>query len=245
MRCLVAAVSGVLRVTLVLFPVGVHALEKRAVLPAPDDDPWSAGSSVTISYYNICTGWAWIWSLGQDDPPNTELRFGVCFETSEEGAVLTETGAFQQFYFDFGYPYEASMGIYAANTDGCPVGSPLASQPYIPWPGGWVSYAWNVQTPSRFVVEFSFSTPSIYLYAPEFYSDKPAAGPTGPPACGTCFPETRVARSFIYSDANGEYCPGLKFFDGTCDAELLWYATVSSPTSVAPSTWGRLKSLYR
>ena len=54
--------AATLALALVAFVSPASALEKRAGLAVEDDRAWEAGGSVTISYYNICTGWVWIWS---------------------------------------------------------------------------------------------------------------------------------------------------------------------------------------
>jgi hypothetical protein len=171
---------------------------------------------------------------------------------SENQALLQETVHYQRSWSGE-HHYEATVGVYQADVDGCPIEPPIAIQPYIPQDDAlfdWVTYEWNVLVPSSFVVAFSYvdlssGGPPI----PDLVTDHPAAGPTGPPACGTCYPVSRVTRSFIYSDPALDYgdfyCPGIRINDGVCDAELIWEAHLESVVSVEAASWGRVKGLYR
>ncbi|MCA9729396.1 MAG: hypothetical protein KC729_17040, partial [Candidatus Eisenbacteria bacterium] len=38
-----------------------RGLEAQRIRPRPDD-PWRDGPQVTLSYYNLCTGWVWHWN---------------------------------------------------------------------------------------------------------------------------------------------------------------------------------------
>jgi hypothetical protein len=76
--------------------------------------------------------------------------------------------------------------------------------------------------------------------------DHPAAGPTGPQACGACYPTTRVNHSYYYGTASSPLCPGSVFFnDGVCDSQLLMDASQIRFLSVEDRSWGTIKHLYR
>ena len=56
------------------------ALEKRPAR-APDRDAWTESSTVTIGYYNICTGWVWVWSgwsAGSTDAALSLTEISLC-----------------------------------------------------------------------------------------------------------------------------------------------------------------------
>src|SRR5687768_7163441 len=80
LRCLAVAA---LALSLVI-PATSNALEKKSVRLQDDGSEWRGGpTSCSIRYYNICTGWVWVWSgwAPQD-------RVGVHFETCcQPGAV--------------------------------------------------------------------------------------------------------------------------------------------------------------
>jgi hypothetical protein len=54
-----------------------------------------------------------------------------------------------------------------------------------------------------------------------------------------------VNHSFAYGTAASPVCPGSTFFDGVCDAQLIWRADTACIDAVEPSTWGQIKGLYR
>jgi hypothetical protein len=70
-------------------------------------------------------------------------------------------------------------------------------------------------------------------------------GPTGPDACGICFPSPRESHSYLWRDASGFYCPGVTFREQDCEVELLWDLSLNCTVDVESSTWGSLKTLYR
>ncbi|HET9886612.1 MAG TPA: hypothetical protein VFR10_03800, partial [bacterium] len=83
-----------------------------------------------------------------------------------------------------------------------------------------------------------------------FGTDHPAAGPTGPNGCGSCYPADRVGHSFLYQDAGNSLCPASAFNDGVCDAELFWDTdtiglNLDGTVSVEGKSWGQIKNLYR
>ena len=38
------------------------AIRKSARLVDDRSDDWNSATTITIAYYNICTGWVWVWS---------------------------------------------------------------------------------------------------------------------------------------------------------------------------------------
>ncbi|HET9886469.1 MAG TPA: hypothetical protein VFR10_03060 [bacterium] len=81
-------------------------------------------------------------------------------------------------------------------------------------------------------------------------SDYPGQGPTGPNACGTCYPSDREVRSFYFGTESFPICPGVPFEADGCKAELLWildgiFDYPGGPVSIESQSWGKIKSLYR
>jgi hypothetical protein len=202
-------------------------------------DVWNAGTSCSIAYYNTCTGWVWVWSgWGPGD------KVGVAFESCCTSGTLATNHLFAWSGAPNGYGFTGTIGVYNADANRCPTGSPIAEQVYLPI-SGWNQFVWNVGVGSSFVIQTThgittFANPSSYA------TDHPAAGPTGPAACGTCFPLTRVNHSFYYGTAASPLCPGSVLNDGVCNSQLLWDAQIiNCPVSVDESSWGAIKSLYR
>jgi len=230
----------VLAASLMLATSGL-ALEKTAVrmddMGRPDD--WNAGTSAcTVQYYNFCTGWIWIWSGWS---PNDVL--GTCFENCCAGGGAVGTSwVYAGSGAPSGYGYTGTIGLYDADANCCP-GAALAETPFLPL-SGWNGFAWGVSVTGDFVVAAAVGPASGNPAS--FGTDHPAAGPTGPQACGACYPTTRVARSAYYGSFATPLCPGSPFNDGVCDAELLMDVDmVCEPVSVEDSSFGKVKGLYR
>ncbi|MGH2569681.1 MAG: hypothetical protein ACRDGR_00555 [bacterium] len=231
-------------VWLVLAAPGL-ALEKRAAR-LTDDDQWrSAGTSTSclVDYFDVCTGWVWVWSGWRP-----EERIGVCFSSCCP-APLSAAGDTSYVYFysgaPAGYGFTGTVDVFAVDADCCPVGVPLSTQPLLPT-SGWNSVVLgHVSVPPEFAVTFTFGSAANLPIA--VVTDHPAQGPTGPPACGTCYPPTRPTRSFWWGTATSPFCPGSVLNDGFCNAEFLWEVGLhcEAPVALESKTWGGIKGLYR
>lgn len=203
---------------------------------------WSTAVTCTIAYYNVCTGWTWAWSgWGPEDV------VGVCFEACGASASCELRG--QWFHLHEGVPagywFVGSMDVYEADENCCPTGLPLATQTPLYPTSGWNFLDWvGAEVPTRFVIAYEQVGPSVGSTI-LFTSDHPTAGPTGPQACGFCYPLNRVVHSFYYGTRTSALCPGSPRNDGICDVEWLWEVQLSCPSGVAAASWGRVKSLYR
>jgi hypothetical protein len=148
-----------------------------------------------------------------------------------------------------GYGFTGIMYVHAADVAECPMGVPLASQPWLPY-SGWNRLQWfQLEVPCTGFVLAADLGPSPnppWPWRPIVLgSDHPAAGPTGPQACGLCYPMSRVTHSYYYGTATSPLCPGMRLNDGVCDVELLWQATLQCPVGIEATSWGRIKSQYR
>ena len=216
-------------------PSGARALERvPSLAPADPEDAFRSGQTCTISYYNLCTGWAWIW---YDWEPGD--RLGVAFQGCGEQVVTSRMWVEQAPLA--GYGFTGWVRLFLADVNDCPVGAPLQTQAFVAV-SGWNSHDWSVVASSRFAIEVEFGP------APDnptwLMSDRPAIG-GGTFGCGNCYPATRVTHSFVWSSGGVRLCPGSPFFDGFCNAELLMQADMRYATAVEPSTWAGIKSLYR
>ena len=229
-----------------VIPATSNALEKKSVRLPDDGSEWRGGStSCSIRYYNTCTGWVWVWSGWAP-----EDRVGVNFETCcppGQGVDLTSTDVFWATGAPSGYGFTGTIDLWAADANGCPTGPSLGSQPMLPT-SPWATADFSstpVGLPDSFVITYTFG-PGPLPDPSAIGSDHPAAGPTGPAACTTCYPNTRTIHSFVYGTVTTPMCPGSLLNDGLCDAELMWEANVNCiTTSVDATSWGQIKGLYR
>lgn len=226
------------------------ALERRSVAVnldalAQERSAWASGGSCNIHYYNLCTSWTWVWS-GFEDGDRIGVVFDVCVESIDN--YLYSTTHFTGTGSPVGYGFTGTISVHAVDANDCPVGAAIESQPFFPSnPGpGFTVAQWKVYVPSRFAVVITVAAPTLPNPA-SYGSDHPAAGPTGPQACGTCYPADRSVRSNYYGSAVSPLCPGAPLDDGICASQLLWDAFVSTggPFSVDAASWGAIKALYR
>ncbi len=232
----------VLLAALILCAPGL-ALEKTAAVAPVDlaDRDWAAGTTCSISYYNICTGWIWLWS-GWSAGDVVGMVLEPCCPPDND-TFLVGTDMYAWSSTPSGYGFTGTVGIWDA-PGGCPTAL-LAAQPLLPV-SGLNTLFWGVPVTGTHVLAYehgisAFPDPTIWV------SDHPAAGPTGPAACGFCYPTTRVAHSFYFGTVASPLCPGSTLNDGVCDSEWYgWFAAYAcEPVSVDPSSWGSIKNLYR
>jgi hypothetical protein len=230
----------VLTAMLVLATSGL-ALEKSTaqLTDGRGNDDWAAGTTCSVSYYNTCTGWLWVWS-GWSPTDIVGMTLDACCEGN---ASLVATNLYCWSGAPTGYGFTGTVSI-SSSAAGCPAGV-LASQPMLPASGNNVNL-WGLPGGSQLVVTYQHANSALDPIA--WGSDHPAAGPTGPASCGSCFPSTRTIHSFYYGNATTALCPGSSLNDGVCDAEwLLWAASFSCEpvVSVDDASWGSVKNLYR
>jgi hypothetical protein len=227
----------VLAATLVFATSGL-ALEKTTARLTDDSrlDDWNAGTTCSVAYYNTCTGWVWIWSGWS---PGDGV--GVCFDNCCGGpGTVVSNWMYVWTAAPSGYGFTGTVGVYDAPD--CCLGAQLEAQVYFPI-SGWNLYTWNSNVVGPFAV-VAYVGPGVgnpIAYA----TDHPAAGPTGPAACGTCYPTTRTNHTFYYGNQTTVLCPGSPLNDGICDAQLMWDAQLACAVSVEEASWGSIKNLYR
>jgi hypothetical protein len=232
-------------IAVLLVPSSGLALEKATarMTDIEPDGTWRGSSTCSVSYYNTCTGWIWQWN-GWSPSDQLGTTFNAC---CPGGTAVTGAQIYAWTGSPSGYGFTGSMDLFNADGDLCPTGAALASVPLLPV-SGWNAAAFGGGSGvpvagSNFSVVVTMGTGSSNPVA--FVTDHPAAGPTGPAACGSCFPTTRAAHSFYWGTPTTPVCPGSPLFDGICDAELFSFATMICTTPVESSTWGQVKNLYR
>jgi hypothetical protein len=233
----------VLTAMLVLATSGL-ALEKSTAQlnDARGNDGWAAGTTCSVSYYNTCTGWLWVWS-GWSPTDIVGMTLDSCCPANN-ASTLVATNLYCWSGAPTGYGFTGTVSV-SSSAAGCPAGV-LASQSLLPASGNNVNL-WGLPADDQLVVTFQHAN-SVLPDPIAWGSDHPAAGPTGPASCGSCFPSTRTIHSFYYGNATTALCPGSSLNDGVCDAEwLLWAASFSCEpvVSVDDASWGSVKNLYR
>jgi len=228
---------------MVVFASSALALEKTPTRQIDErGDNWGAASTVTLAYYNICTGWTWLWGGWS---PGEQL--GTCFDASGcNSAVLNTAWVISRSSAPSGYGFTGTISVESACD--C-TGATLAAQPFLPV-DGWNAYSWGTPVPSSFLLKVTWAAPTGFTNASQLRTDFGVAGPTGPVACGTCYPTTRVPNSFYYG-VGGSACPGLGFYasgigpvGAGCGLELLMDVALKCVVSVEDASWGQIKALY-
>lgn len=237
-RALPIAITAPVWLTLAL---PAAALERTAVrIDDLSHESWSAGQSCTVRYYNDCTGWVWVWSGW--DPGE---QFGTVFHSCCSQAVLQLTNYLTFDAWASGWGPIGTVQLFDVQGGECPTGPPIASQLWVPpETDGWHTIYWNVEVPQDFLLRITPGSFSGFSNPTAFGSDHPLAGPSGPAACGTCFPPGRMVHSYYYG-IQGQYCPGITLNDGLCDIEWCLEAVMNCPVATEGQSWGQIKTLYR
>jgi hypothetical protein len=214
----------------------VAALEKTSArVRDPDFSDWSNGNTCAISYYNTCTGWSWIWSAWHPG----DLA-GVFFERCCKQAILEESLHLLTGSNNYGYGGTGTISVMASDSAGNAVGPPIESH-YIytlNYDTVWHPVQWGVSVPEYFLLQMSWTYDGS---SDRYWSDHPAAGPTGPPAVGVCYPSTRAPHT-LGSRGGSPWQP---LNDGTGNVEFMWVANLVCPVHVEDRSWGSIKALYR
>ncbi|HMB69481.1 MAG TPA: hypothetical protein VKU85_09215 [bacterium] len=234
-------IKATVRIALVALLVGAMSMPSSALekvsRTAIDTDDWSSSTTGTIRYYNNCTGWVWVWS-GWSAGETMGVQFASFSGFLNVTWALTFSGV------PAGYGFTGTISAVGGHNCASPT---LASQPYLPpATAGWNATAWGgLPVPSDFMILISWGAASGFTNSSAIASDHPFAGPTGPTACGNCFPSTRVSHSRYFGVA-GAYCPsGTTLSDGLCDIEFMLDANVKGGDIVVDDSWGKVKALYR
>lgn len=208
--------AAVLPAAVLLAAVPAQALERIHVDGAggPGDSSWRASATANVLYYNACTGWMWVYD-GYTIRDRALTQFSV---EPDEGTIPRVTRTVFHFYSSLpaGYGYTGLVSLHPVDVNGDP-GPTLAQKPLLP-EAGWQTVPWDsVRVPATFAVMLSATADEGFLFG--ILADHPAPAGGGPPACGLCFPDTRVSRSFYWptqpplewTRPQGEYCGGAEF----------------------------------
>lgn len=217
-----------------------RALERRSARVDDGPENWNAGQTCTVHYYNICTGWVWVWSGWS---PGDQM--GTVFHACCDQAVLRLTDYLTFDARPAGWGFTGTIEVFDVQGNECPTGAPIARQAWLPPSGtGWHTLNWNVAVPQDFLLRINWDGPVGWTNRTGLATDHPHAGPTGPQACGVCYPSDRVVSSFFYGWPGQRYCPGIPLDDGTCDVEWCFDAAFTCPVHTEHKSWGGIKTLY-
>jgi hypothetical protein len=223
--------------TAALLSPPAQALQKTLARMREQDRPgdWNVGATCAVAYYNICTGWVWVW----DGFHHGDL-FGTIFDSCCAAGSSVLTGSYQ--YFPTGAPpsygFSGYARVHAVDDFDCLIEPPLASVKHCPSGAGWEFNAWEVPVPERFAIVYFVVDQNGYGTPVATYSD-------GPFGCGVCFPTTRTTNSHFFGLADSTLCPPSPLHDGQCYVEWLAAATLACPVAVEDGSWGEVKNLYR
>ena len=237
---LLAIVLPLLLLLLLLSATPVPALEKTAVRGVEGKGEWTAGvASCSIGYYNICTGYVWVWSDWADGSMLGTVYEGCC---NGSGGAISSSFFYYRTGVQGGWGFTGMASIQAVDANDCPTGviGP-ESQPILP-ATGWNYLLWTgTPVPPRFAQVHTIADFQGFG-SPVTIATDGAGG-----ACGVCFPTTRTTSSYTWGTTASPLCPGFAMNDGTCNVEFLSNATLlcDGPDAVENRGWGEIKSLYR
>jgi hypothetical protein len=233
-KCFVAAF-----VLVMLVASSSFALEKTAVRATDIEraDSWSAATTCSVAYYNYCTGWIWVWS-GWSPTDMLGVCFNPCCRNPNGLAGLQATWEYIWTGAPAGYGFTGTIEILPE----CTPSVPIAGAPFYFY-SGWNGHVWGVQVPDPFMVRVTLGpTPASPM---TIMTDHPAVGPTGPQACGYCYPNPRTCHSYYLGTSGSPYAAGVSMSDGICCVELVWDAQFSCNVAVEDASWANIKALYK
>jgi hypothetical protein len=227
---------------MLVFASASFALEKTAMRVSDvERENWGAATTCTVAYYNFCTGWIWVWGGWS---PNDVI--GVCYDcccTNVNGRTGVST-TWELVYTAAppGYGFTGLIELWCVDAN-CGLCLPWAGQPFY-FTSGWNGHVWGgIEICCPFAVTVTFG-PGLAMPS-RVASDHPAVGPTGPQACGWCYPNPRTCHSYYYGTATSPLIPGTSLTDGICCVEWIWDVALVCDVGVEESSWAAIKSLYR
>jgi hypothetical protein len=216
---------------------------KEAVSP---HDRGAASGTCSIVYYNLCSGWLWVWSGWE---PGDEV--GVVFDLPADcGALPNEVCTNTEFWWYWrytspGWGYTITFNLYRVDEDGCKVGASLATiAGYDPsgahYPGPLV-FPEVVDLTGRVAIAATWDKGTL----PHLATDNNAKNLAAPVLCPGYSPSP--VHSFFYGGPSAPYCPPLDFQDSHGPVQILMDASFECHpgTGTAESSWSAVKTLFR
>jgi hypothetical protein len=209
-----------------------------------DPSPWGSTDYCTLSYYNTCTGWIYVWGgWSVSDVVGVAFDPASCPPKADECATLL--GAW--FYFRNTYPTYGYTAAVGCATQGS-VPSHLGAVTYLSDPQEWIErWNWvdlaNCHVGGGGVAIIHFTATGPLSMATEAL---PLSCGGGSKICQTC---PQPANSYYYGSlATGNFS-GSSFYAGVYNpsaTDILMDIVVAcvGPTAVESSSWGNLKAMY-
>ena len=227
------------------------ALERSPRTAPALEDQWSRSELClhSVSYFNLCSGWAWAWSgfePGTSISVQYERRTTGWYPCKGFNGYLWTTAIYTWHGSPSGYGFTGTAEIFASDAEGRPIGPPGPTMPWLPATGNAYDI-WFDPVPPQFVVVYT--TGPGHENPLSVASDAPAGAPGGPPDMGRCYPLDRRSRTHFWGP-DQEPSEASHFVDSVGAAELFAAASIympyeDGPTSVESTSWGKVKALYR
>jgi hypothetical protein len=228
---------------LLLAPGGASAWpEKSASEHAPDRaHPSTPGidDNCSLAYYDICSGWIWVWSGGGSVEEN-----GVVFDLATDcgrtpGATCANTGFWWYWrYTAPGYGWTVTYRLYELDSSYCKTGAAVGVLANRDPVERWNHLEGLGATPGDFAcIAGAIDNGTLpYLVTDNGVRNEAAS----------CNPEPAEAHSVWYEGPGSGYCPQFPFYDESGPVNILMDADFScSPTGTEETTWSSLKLLFR
>jgi hypothetical protein len=236
-----------------------HALERQATWRWINSEPGFPGSWCVPAYHLVdaiqdtaCWDLVWDWS-GFQQGDRVGVLYAIGGECGSECVTLHQLRMYIPQALE-GPGDEIQVAVYCADSLGCPAGSPLVSLVVDPDPHLNIIGMNDVSVQPcgapgarRFLVTVCWLTDSGYPHmATDNMQSLPQLAcsmPAGYPRAGGA---AARSRAYLTSAACSPDCDWVPFTDDLDTLELVWRAALTcETTTVSPTSWGRLKSLYR
>jgi len=203
----------------------------------------------SVVYYNICSGWFWLWSPFTDRDGRWMDQIGVVFDLPEDcgkapGSECTHLGFWWYWrYTRPGYGYTLSYHLWNADDGNCKVGPAIGALYRQDPVERWNYYPGLGSTTSDYVTITATMDKGALPYWVTDNNHKNAAAPI---RCAG-WPGPIEKHSFIFGEGyQGTICPTYYVGDQLGPVQFLMRASFSCPeTSIEPASWGTIKSLFR
>jgi hypothetical protein len=225
--------------------------QKQAVREAivPHGQFEGARGTCSVVYYNICSGWIWVWSPFTGRDAREADQIGVVFDLPEDcnmepGSECLNLGFWWYWRYTVpGWGYTLSYHLWNADENNCKigpaVGALLRQDPVERWnyyPGlGWTAsdYVAITATMDRGAL-------------PYWVTDNNWKNAAAPIRCEG-WPGPIEKHSFIFGEGyEGTICPTYYLGDGMGPVQFLMDASFESQgIAIEPASWGTIKSLFR
>lgn len=238
-------------VAMSVFATSAFALEKT-VAPMQDlGDNWNATNTVTLQYYNGCTGYVWLFSGWNTAGETASIRtFG-----HGTGCTLSETWVAVYNALPQGYGYTGTATLIDGTACSDPV---IASQPFSPATGtafNIIPWAAAVNDPFSVMITMQspVGAPANSSALATLINNQVAASVDPCTPADICKSQGNPAHSFYHgigspsggcADDAGTVTTTALGLPGCYPEEWQSLTFLKCPVSVEQESWGKIKTLY-